>query len=138
VVPLADTGYGRAALAESHPDWLSRKVWFGEIYEKYLFNTLIFTASMVFRRSLLDEVGFQNVRLGLFEELEFALRLCKAAPWPSLTYPLTSCAIIPDRSRAPWVPPVHRCGSASSGISCAFSALTREPDRRPTISLAIR
>lgn len=69
-VPLVDTAYGPAALADSHPDWLSRKAWFGKIYEKYLFNTLVFTNSMVFRRSLLDEVGFQDVRLGLFEELD--------------------------------------------------------------------
>jgi|GEM_PF-692009 len=78
-VPLADTTYGRAALAESHPEWLSRKSWFGEIYEQYLFNTLVFTNNMVFRRSLLDNVGLQEPRFGLFHDLEFALRLCKAA-----------------------------------------------------------
>lgn len=77
--PLADTTYGTAALTESHPGWLSRKSWFGEIYEKYLFNTLVFTNSMVFRRSLLDNVGLQEPRFGLFHDLEFALRLCKAA-----------------------------------------------------------
>ena len=77
--PLSETTYGQFSLTDSHPDWLSKRVWFGYIYEQYLLNTLVFTNSMVFRRSMLDQVGLQEPRFGLFHDLEFALRLCKAA-----------------------------------------------------------
>lgn len=79
-IPLSATAYGRDALLDSHPDWLTRRVWFGHLYERYLFDTLVFTNSMVFRRSLLMETGLQEPRFGLFHDLEFALRLCRAAP----------------------------------------------------------
>lgn len=79
-VALEDTRYGKAALAGSHPDLLRRRAWFGELYEPYLYNTVVFTNSMVFRRALLEQVGLQDSRYGLFHDLEFALRLCRQAP----------------------------------------------------------
>jgi glycosyltransferase involved in cell wall biosynthesis len=79
-IPLGVTDYGRAALGDIHPDWLTHCAWFGNLYEAYLLNTIVFTNSMVFRRSLLDTSGFQATRFGLFHDLEFALRLCRAGP----------------------------------------------------------
>lgn len=79
-IPLGSTDYGRTALSGVHPDWLTRCAWFGNVYEAYLFNTIVFTNSMVFRRELLDRIGLQATRFGLFHDLEFALRLCSAAP----------------------------------------------------------
>ncbi|KAA3628677.1 MAG: glycosyltransferase family 2 protein [Proteobacteria bacterium] len=78
-VPLIDTEYGRKALAGSDSDWLNRRAWFGPLYDQYLFNTLVFTNSMVFRRSLLESVGLQEPKFGMFHDLEFALRLCREA-----------------------------------------------------------
>lgn len=79
-IPLGTTDYGRVALGGIRPDWLTRCAWFGNLYEAYLFNTIVFTNSMVFRRELLDITGLQATRFGLFHDLEFALRLCSAAP----------------------------------------------------------
>ena len=59
--------------------WADNSVYFGEIFEAYLFDTVVFTNSMMFRRSLLDRVGLQQSRFGMFHDLEFALRLCKEA-----------------------------------------------------------
>lgn len=78
----------RRSLAEAFPGedlaaleaWWERGVYFGDLYERYLFDTVVFTNSMMFRRSLLEQVGLQQKRFGMFHDLEFALRLCRAAP----------------------------------------------------------
>lgn len=59
--------------------WQHHKVYIGHIFEAYLFNTIVFTNSMLFRRELLQTTGWQHSRYGLFHDLEFALRLCKHA-----------------------------------------------------------
>jgi glycosyltransferase involved in cell wall biosynthesis len=56
------------------------RAYFGDIYAAYLKDTIVFTNSMLFRRRLLDRTGLQSRRFGHFHDLEFALRLCKAAP----------------------------------------------------------
>jgi GT2 family glycosyltransferase len=59
--------------------WGERYVHFGNIYEAYLFNTVVFTNSMMFRRSLLEKTKLQRKTFGMFHDLEFALRLCGRA-----------------------------------------------------------
>lgn len=76
--PLGDVfTTGRLAGLER---WMDRAVHAGNLYEHYLFNTVVFTNSMMFRRSLLSQTGLQQKRFGMFHDLEFALRLCRAAP----------------------------------------------------------
>jgi glycosyltransferase involved in cell wall biosynthesis len=58
--------------------WRQKFTWRGDIFEAYLFDTLVFTNSMMFRRSLLGRVSPQDPYFGHFHDLEFALRLCKA------------------------------------------------------------
>jgi glycosyltransferase involved in cell wall biosynthesis len=70
--------FRRECLA-SLQDWMDRGVYFGDVFESYLFNTVVFTNSMMFRRSLLQRVGLQQRRFGMFHDLEFALRLCGSA-----------------------------------------------------------
>ncbi len=77
---LEETDYGREALSGTRPEWLMRRVWFGELYEAYLFNTIVFTNSMVFRRELFQQVGAIAPHFRRFADLEFAMRLCRAAP----------------------------------------------------------
>jgi len=60
--------------------WKDRSVYAGNLYEHYLFNTVVFTNSMMFRRSLLARTGLQQKRFGMFHDLEFALRLCRENP----------------------------------------------------------
>jgi GT2 family glycosyltransferase len=59
--------------------WPKSSVYFGNIYEAYLFNTVVFTNSMMFRRSLLEKTGLQLRTFGMFHDLEFALRVCRHA-----------------------------------------------------------
>ena len=55
-------------------------LYYGDIYNAYLMNTVVFVNSMMFRRELLLKTGLQRNRFGLFHDLEFALRICKATP----------------------------------------------------------
>jgi glycosyltransferase involved in cell wall biosynthesis len=58
--------------------WLRRREYRGNIFAAYLFDTVVFTNSMMFRRSLLPQVGLQDPYFGHFHDLEFALRICRA------------------------------------------------------------
>ncbi len=73
---------------ETGPGWPGDvAVYIGDLYEHYLFATVVFTNSMMFRRSMLADVGLQQRRFGMFHDLEFALRLCRAAPAAFLDVP---------------------------------------------------
>ncbi len=52
-------------------------IYMGNIFDSYFQNIVVFTNSIMFRRSILDIVGFQNSEFGLFHDLEFVLRICK-------------------------------------------------------------
>jgi glycosyltransferase involved in cell wall biosynthesis len=67
--------------------WNDRAVYAGDLYEHYLFNTVVFTNSMMFRRSLLARSGLQQKGFGMFHDLEFALRLCRGAPTAFIDVP---------------------------------------------------
>ena len=54
-----------------------RRAYFGNIFDAYLLRTIVFTNSMMFRRAVLADIGLQNESLRLFEEFDFALRLCR-------------------------------------------------------------
>jgi glycosyltransferase involved in cell wall biosynthesis len=83
--PLRDTfAADRLAALER---WSDRAVYVGNIYDQYLFNTVVFTNSMMFRRSLLAQAGLQQKRFGMFHDLEFALRLCREAPTAFIDVP---------------------------------------------------
>jgi GT2 family glycosyltransferase len=76
--PMADNPVLRAAAAAAGaPHWLERSEYRGDIYEAYLYNIVVFTNSMMFRRSLLYTTGLQQPYFGLFHDLEFALRICR-------------------------------------------------------------
>lgn len=55
----------------------ARRLYLGNIYDKYLENTIVFTNSMMFRKSAIEKIGLQKPIFGHFHDLEFALRLCK-------------------------------------------------------------
>jgi glycosyltransferase involved in cell wall biosynthesis len=79
----------RAIVAEdpSRAHWLERSGYRGHLFDAYLFDTVVFTNSMMFRRSLLEKIGLQDAYFGHFHDLEFALRLCKAGPVAFLDVP---------------------------------------------------
>lgn len=77
--PLASSAVLGTLAAAGSPlaHWLQRSTWRGDIFEAYLFDTIVFTNSMMFRRELLERVSPQDPYFGHFHDLEFALRLCK-------------------------------------------------------------
>jgi glycosyltransferase involved in cell wall biosynthesis len=60
--------------------WRARREYRGHVYDAYLYDTVVFTNSMMFRRSALEMVGLQDPYFGHFHDLEFALRICRAGP----------------------------------------------------------
>lgn len=54
-----------------------RRAYFGNIFGACLLRTIVFTNSMMFRRAVLADTGLQNESLRLFEEFDFALRICR-------------------------------------------------------------
>ena len=73
----ASSSYGIDRLVPQ--GWRDRSVYFGDIHEAYQFNAIVFTNSMMFRRSLLEQTGLQQKKFGMFHDLEFALRICSHA-----------------------------------------------------------
>lgn len=74
---LGESTILNTALRQCPAHWLDHYVYFGNIYDYYLMNTIVFTNSILFRRSLLKEIGLQDCRFGLFHDLEFVLRISK-------------------------------------------------------------
>ena len=77
--PLRELRSGRDLGDAVLERWPERSIHFGNIYEAYLFNTVVFTNSMMFRRFLLEKTGLQRKAFGMFHDLEFALRVCRSA-----------------------------------------------------------
>ena len=77
--------------------WLDRFVYFGDIYDAYLFNTIVFTNSMMLRRSILEKTGLQQKQFGMFHDLEFALRVCKEARVAFVDIPTYKLRYHPDQ-----------------------------------------
>ena len=75
--PLHDTAYYQRSTNPDLTKWAEKIIYYGDIYEAYLFNTIVFTNSMMFRRTLLQTIGLQQKKFGMFHDLEFALRICK-------------------------------------------------------------
>jgi GT2 family glycosyltransferase len=75
--PLADNP---VIAATGNDAWRQRREYRGAIFDAYLFDTVVFTNSMMFRRSLLPSIGLQDPYFGHFHDLEFALRICGAGP----------------------------------------------------------
>lgn len=65
----------------------ARGLYSGDIFDQYLMNTIVFTNSILFRRQLLDQVGPQAPRFGLFHDLEFVLRLTRESRCAFLELP---------------------------------------------------
>ncbi len=66
-----------AARVAGAPHWVERSEYRGRIYEAYLYDTVVFTNSMMFRREVLATTGLQQPYFGMFHDLEFALRICR-------------------------------------------------------------
>jgi glycosyltransferase involved in cell wall biosynthesis len=75
--PLSEAPFAVKALEALRPEWMNRHVYFGHIFDACLLNTVVFTNSIMFRRSLLADIGLQDSQFTLFNDLEFVLRICR-------------------------------------------------------------
>jgi glycosyltransferase involved in cell wall biosynthesis len=96
-VPFSDTPFAVKALGDSHPEWMNRYVYFGHIFDACLFNTVVFTNSIMFRRSLLPDIGSQDPQFTLFNDLEFVLRICRKHPAAFMDIPTYKLRYHPDQ-----------------------------------------
>ena len=61
----------------SFTKWPNRKIYIGNIFDKYLQNLIVCATSIMFRNNILKHVGLQEKQYGLFHDYEFILRICK-------------------------------------------------------------
>ncbi len=58
--------------------WEHRKIYTGNIFDKYYDEPILSTNTVMFRRSLLESVGLQHEPYWLFEDYEFVLRITRS------------------------------------------------------------
>lgn len=94
---LRDLSYSQN-LADIMPEYYARaNVYTGNIHEACLYNTIVFTNSMMFRKELAKKTGLQDGRFGYFSDLEFALRLCSVADVAFIDIPTYKLRYHPDQ-----------------------------------------
>lgn len=63
----------------NYPNWNHKKIYLGNIFRSVYQNLIVNTTSVMFRKKILDIVGYQNEEYLLFEDLDFILRICKTS-----------------------------------------------------------
>ena len=58
--------------------WPERKVYVGNVFDRYFEGLILATNTVMFRRGLLESVGLQDEAYWVFEDYEFVLRIAKA------------------------------------------------------------
>jgi hypothetical protein len=64
-------------LAREDPAVADRRAYFGNVFDTYLTNLVVFQNNMLMRRSLLDVVGLRNPAVRYWEEYEYILRITR-------------------------------------------------------------
>jgi len=57
--------------------WAQNKIYIGNIFQIYFQKIIIATATIMFRQEVLKKVGMQDEQYRIFEDYDFALRICK-------------------------------------------------------------
>jgi glycosyltransferase involved in cell wall biosynthesis len=76
-VRLGDMDVVPERLRQEDPGVLDRRAYFGNIFDWYLTNLVLFTNSMMLRRDVVPLVGERNVRVKYWEEMEYTLRITR-------------------------------------------------------------
>lgn len=58
--------------------WKERRVYVGDVFERYYDELILSTNTVMFRRSLLEAIGFQHEPYRYFEDYDFVLRMTKS------------------------------------------------------------
>lgn len=67
-----------AGLAAAEPSLLDRRAYFGNIFDSYLTNIVVFQNNALYRRAAIADVGLRNERIRYYEEMEYILRISRA------------------------------------------------------------
>ncbi len=59
-------------------DWGKRRVYVGDVFDRYYDELIISTNTVMFRREVIDSVGLQHEPYWLFEDYEFVLRITRS------------------------------------------------------------
>ncbi len=77
--------------------WHGRNLYVGNIFDSYMTHVVVFTNSMLFRKTAYEEIGPQQRRFGYFHDLEFALRLTRNRRVAFLDLPTYAIRYHPDQ-----------------------------------------
>ncbi len=70
-IPIADAGIDLEK-------WKDRRVYVGNVFDRYYNELILSTNTIMFRKSLLDNLGGQHEPYWLFEDYEFVLKITKS------------------------------------------------------------
>lgn len=59
-------------------EWENKKIYVGNVFDRYFNELILSTNTVMFRRSLLKSIGLQHEPYWLFEDYEFVLRIAKS------------------------------------------------------------
>jgi glycosyltransferase involved in cell wall biosynthesis len=76
-VSVAELALLPRTLADSRPDFLERRLFMGNIFDTYLQDLVVFTASLMMRREIMSEIGLRNEAVAYWEEVDYVLRICR-------------------------------------------------------------
>jgi glycosyltransferase involved in cell wall biosynthesis len=78
-VSIADAGLSHNGMNKNwNKDWNVRKVYTGDVFDRYYDELILSTNTVMFRKSSLKKVGLQHEPYALFEDYEFVLRITKS------------------------------------------------------------
>ncbi len=86
-------------------EWEDRRIYVGDVFDRYFVELILSTNTVMFRRSVLKSVGFQHEPYRVFEDYEFVLRIAKShsvafidAPTYKLRYHADQISTTRDKS----------------------------------------
>ena len=59
-------------------EWEDRRIYVGDVFDRYFDGLILSTNTVMFKRSVLDSVGLQHEPFWVFEDYEFVLRIAKS------------------------------------------------------------
>jgi glycosyltransferase involved in cell wall biosynthesis len=77
-VTLGDLEVLPADLVSEDRSLVDRRAYFGNIFDSYLLNIVVFQNNTMLRRDVVEAVGARNARMKYYEELEYLLRITRA------------------------------------------------------------
>ena len=75
---LAELDVMPASVRASEPALLERRAYFGNVFDTYLTNLVVFQNNVLYRRSVMTAVGLRNEAIRHWQEMEYLLRISRA------------------------------------------------------------